>query len=149
MTKNQHDSDNKNSETVIYEGRSVAFYSALVEAWINTRMECDKQILSLSSLALGGLIAIQQKGLGDATSFIVWLCGGVCFVLAILLALIVLSMNAHYIEKLAEDSKSTRHEYLLKLLDIALMILFVFGVVLTFTLAIKETGFVAILKQNN
>ena len=45
--------ENKNS---LEEQKGVAYYSALVNAWITTRMEKDKQLLTLSAAGIGLII---------------------------------------------------------------------------------------------
>lgn len=128
-------------EMAHYRDRSVAYYGALVTAWIETRMERDKQILTLSSLGLGGLIALEQTGLNDVWSFGFWIAAGLVFIVTILLALVILSLNAKHISALVRDTTSTDHERCLLFLDIVLMMFFFIGIVLTFTLAVHESGF--------
>lgn len=141
--KNQSDPE----EMALYRERSVAYYGALVEAWINTRMERDKQILTLSSLALGGLVAFQATGLSDTWSLGLWFFSSISFIIAIFLALIILSLNARYIQRLAHDHSCTDYEGCLQKLDIALMIVFFAGVLLTFGLALDKSGFEITKKQ--
>jgi uncharacterized membrane protein len=134
-----------NDEQEIYKARKVAYYGACVEAWITTNMERDKQILGLSSLALGGLIAFQQT-LNDTTSFLLWLGASLIFISAIILALFILSLNAKYIEKLIKENVTPDDEKRMSLADGVLTVLFILGIVLTFSLAVKESGF-SIYKQ--
>lgn len=145
MSDNEQSEDS--AEIEIYKGRRVAYYAALVEAWIGTRMERDKQILALSSLGLGGLIALEQAGLENTTSFGLWVISGLLFLTAIFLALIILSLNANYIQKLAHDHESTDHEGALRTLDKVLMTVFFLGVLSAFSLAVHETDFALIKKS--
>ena len=141
------DKPEDDTDREIYKGQRVAYYAALVEAWIGTRMERDKQILTLSSLGLGGLIALEQAGLENTTSFGLWVVSGLLFLMAIFLALIILSLNANYIQKLAHDHESTDHEGALRTLDKVLMTVFFLSVLSTFTLAVHETDFTLIEKS--
>jgi hypothetical protein len=40
------------------EGKNIAHYSTLLSAWIQTKMERDKTLVTLSSAAIGFLVAI-------------------------------------------------------------------------------------------
>lgn len=53
--------------------KDVAFYSSCVNAWIQTRMEKDKQLLTLSSVAMGFLINLYKDLGNDTTAFVLWL----------------------------------------------------------------------------
>ncbi len=38
--------------------KSVAYYSSLVNAWIQTRMEVDKNLIGISSIGIGFIITL-------------------------------------------------------------------------------------------
>lgn len=120
--------------------KEVAFYAALVEAWINTRMERDKQVLTLSSLALSGLIAF-TAGLKDGTEFALWLSAATVFIVSILCALLVFAINAEFIQKLIREESADALDVVLKILDRAVMLSFFLGVCITFSLAIVKADF--------
>lgn len=40
------------------EGKNIAYYSVLVNAWIQTRMERDKTLVTLSAAAVGLLVTL-------------------------------------------------------------------------------------------
>lgn len=78
-------SDEENS---LDEQKSVTYYSALVNAWIATRMEKDKQLLTLSSAGIGLIIFFQPK-LSTLFEFWVWILAGGCFLISLGLLLSV------------------------------------------------------------
>ncbi|MGY0582644.1 MAG: hypothetical protein ACW7DV_11235, partial [Paraglaciecola chathamensis] len=41
-----------------FEGKNVAFYSTLLSAWIQTKMERDKTLITLSSAAIALLVTM-------------------------------------------------------------------------------------------
>lgn len=99
----------QSSPADIQQGKKVEFYAALVNAWIGTRMEIDKQVLALSALGLGGLIALASKGIDTWSAFVVGFLSGACFFIATILTLIVLSLNAGLLANVIknEETKAT------------------------------------------
>ena len=46
------------NEDNINNAKEVAYYTALVDAWINTKMERDKSLLSLATAGIGLLVTL-------------------------------------------------------------------------------------------
>ena len=94
--------ENKNS---LNDQKEVAYYSALVNAWITTRMEKDKQLLTLSSAGIG-LTIIFQPRLSSILEFGIWVISGICFLLSIGILLSIFSDNGNLIEAEIQDPES-------------------------------------------
>ena len=120
--------------------KKVAFYQSFLSAWIENRMEKDKQILILSALAIGLLMTFRDE-LPDVFSFCLWLLSGFAFVIAIIIVLWIFRQNSDYIELLLinDDDQSEEIKKLEKSLQKKTLWafgLFILGIVLTISLAI-------------
>lgn len=145
---NEKDRKEKRADNELV-GKNVSWYQTFLSAWVENRMEKDKQIINLSSLAIGVLILL-RKEIGNSFQFGIWLLAGICFIISIMVLLQIFSQNSNYIENLI---KNTDHE---KINSIEKSLrsktfwgfnLFIVGIILTFLLAWSSTGFyIAILK---
>ena len=113
--------------------KEVAYYSAIVNGWLTTRLEHDKSILTLSSGAIGLLVTL-LTALGAATStiFILFVFATVSFLVAIISVVTIFKRNATHLEKVAKKKEST--DPVLRFLDNLASYSFIVGVL--FTLAI-------------
>jgi hypothetical protein len=125
MTDNDKNSlDNQNK---------AAYYQALVNAWFTTRMEKDKQLLTLSSAGVGLIITFQSK-LNTYLEFFLWLLTGFCFLTSIFLLLWILRKNSDLIEHTINNNDSIKLEKRVSLMDTLVSVSFYLGVVLAFIL---------------
>lgn len=88
--------DEKTNSKVDGDPLLTAYYRALVSAFVENRMEHDKQILVFSALALGLLVVLGDR-LSTAVAFWVWLADCAVFAAAILLVLRIFKQNADYL----------------------------------------------------
>jgi amino acid transporter len=80
--------------------KELAYYGALVNGWIDTKMERDKSLLTLSAGGLGVLITLLSTiGVKELSELILYALASLCFVLTIILCVIIFSRNANYLEK--------------------------------------------------
>lgn len=124
--------------------KHVAFYQTFLSAWTASRMEKDKQVLTLSALAIGLLTTFRSE-LDDVFAFCVWLSAGASFVISIVIILLIFGQNSDYIEQIIRDDNQDKKMGVEKSLQRKTLWgfrLFVIGVVLTVFLAIYGTGFV-------
>lgn len=112
----------------------------MVEAWVNTKMERDKQILAISSLGLGGLVSF-SAGLNGGSEFFLWITASLFFVISILMILIIFEMNGKLIHRLINGRTTDGAEAILKILDKTVIATFLLAVCLTFGLAINKSNF--------
>jgi len=124
--------------------KNIAFYGTFLNAWVENRMETDKQLLTLSSLAIGLLMIFYDK-LHTTTELVLWLAAGVLFILTIILVLCIFRSNSKYIECLIVDDDQHRKQAVEKSLQTMTACafgMFIVGIIFTFALAIVKSGFV-------
>ena len=141
--------DKQNFENQELMEKKVAYYESFLKAWIENRMETDKQILTLSSLAIGLLMILQAK-LNTVVEFVLWLSAGGIFIVAIVIVLFIFRHNSTYIGCLIrEDNQSQQDavEKSLRSLTACAFVAFILGIILTYALAIVESGFVIVKAQ--
>ncbi|MGH1397897.1 MAG: hypothetical protein ACRBCT_01655 [Alphaproteobacteria bacterium] len=76
--------------------KKIAYYSACVNAFIQTRMEKNKQLLTLSALGIG-LLASLREDIHNMSSLVLWFLSGFLFLASITLSLIIFAKNADYV----------------------------------------------------
>jgi len=80
--------------------KEVAYYSTLLGAWVDTKMEHDKSLLTLSSGGLGLLITLLSTvGVKEKRELILYVFASLCFALTIILCIIIFERNAIYLKK--------------------------------------------------
>src|SRR5574340_292490 len=110
--------------------KQVEYYAASVNAWFNTSLEHDKNLLALSAGGIGLLLTLLTTvGLSSAEFLILYIGAIVSFVVALVAILIVLRRNRTYIENTLLGKSS--NDPLLAKLDLAALFAFGIGVVFT------------------
>lgn len=93
----------ENSEMA--QQKEIQYYAALVNAWIVSKMEIDRLLVTLSS---GGLVVLvtllslanlSHWNCGTIVIFSLLLIAGVTFIITIISCILIYSSNADYIEK--------------------------------------------------
>jgi len=109
------------------DGRDIAFYSAVVNAWITTRIEKDKSVLTLAVAGIG-LLATLLAAVGVRTLLEIpfYAIGFSGFLIASWTAVQIFDQNAEYLGKLAKDEDC--EDPALSSLDRRLMYSFLCGV---------------------
>jgi hypothetical protein len=112
-----------------------AYYSALVAAWIDTRMERDKSILALSTASIGLLFTLLTT-VGAASVRVIVLYSGcfLLFLISIICSVTIFGWNAAYIQCLLRNEAPQKRR--LDILDGTLFGCFIAGLVLTVVLGI-------------
>ena len=106
MNDNTTDTNNEKSQ------KKVAYYSALVNAWIQTKMEVDKTLIIISSAGIGFLITIISKlDINNVTELIIYLSAFISFFIVIITCVEVFRKNAVYIKNII-DEKDDNHKRL-------------------------------------
>lgn len=84
--------------------KEVAFYSACVTAWIETRMEYDKTIITLSATGIGLLVTLLSTVGIFGTFHLITVCIALFgFLSAIIITLYVFIKNSDYLENLVNN----------------------------------------------
>jgi hypothetical protein len=120
--------------------KDLAYYSALVGAWIETKMERDRTLVTLSAAGIGLLVTILTTAGIASQRWILWLYGGAFlgFVLTLLATLVVFGRNSRLIEQAVQGTSQESPK--LRRLDLFSMTCFSFAVGCTIAI-----GFVAAL----
>ena len=141
-----------------YMQKNVAFYQTFLSAWVQNRMEFDKQLLTLSSLAIGVLMLFHED-LKTLPFLILWLITGISFITTIIIILRIFKNNPDYIEYIiAEDGVSEAERKVIEEKRIELekslqknteyaFITFIIGIILTLSLVVVKSGIITITIQ--
>jgi hypothetical protein len=110
------------------EKRELAHYTATVTAWFNTRMEHDKSLLTLSTAAIGVLIALASKiTLNSLASLILYIAALLSFILCLTAVLWIYRQNSKHLENMLQSDAA--RDRLLSFLDPAALCTFGAGIV--------------------
>jgi len=87
------------------EGKRIAYYSALVQAWIQTRMERDKTLCTLSAAGIGLLVTLLTTiGVHFKWEFIPYALAFLGFFVTIWCTIKIYRKNSKYIESIVKES---------------------------------------------
>ena len=115
------------------EQKEIAYYSALVNGWLTTRLEHDKTILVLSAGGVGLLVTLLTTvGVRSRETYVLFFLATFAFLVAIAAIVVVLRRNASHLEKVISGAESS--DPVLRFLDGVASYAFVTRVL--FTLAI-------------
>jgi hypothetical protein len=115
--------------------KEVEFYAAGVNAWLNTRLELDKGLLSLSAAGIGLLVTLLPTGAGRSVElFVLYILALLAFLTCIGSILLVLKHNASHIERVIAGQEA--ESLLLMLLDKVAAISFFVGTVFSTAIGI-------------
>jgi hypothetical protein len=108
--------------------RELAFYSSLLDAWVNTRMERDKSLFTLSTAAIGLLVTLLTTvGARGSLTPCLYAAAFLCFLLVIVGTLEIFRRNADHIVALL--SNPAAEDRTLDRLDRLLLVSFALGVI--------------------
>jgi uncharacterized membrane protein YgcG len=120
-----------------YEAKDKVFYAAMISAWINTKLERDKQLLGLSVTAIGFLVALLRTvGVSDLAQLGLFSFALFAFLVTIISVIAILGENAAHIEKMLDSSETESKA--LTVLDKVSGISFVAGMVLIVIIGINS-----------
>ncbi|MBI1804561.1 MAG: hypothetical protein HY033_09795 [Ignavibacteriae bacterium] len=129
------DSTDTNENDDEKKEKRIAFYSAIVNAYIESSFEKDRSLLNLCSGGIGLLITLLST-IGPASwlELILYLVALLFFGSAILLIIYVLSENRNYLVRLNKGEEL--NETKLKVLDKLISMLFIGAVVVSLTIGV-------------
>ena len=135
-------------EEELVNSKKVAFYSAVVQAWIATRMEKDRTLLTLSSGGIGLLATLLATvGPSSRTELVLYGLAGASFIGSIVASVLIFHRNSDHLEDVVlREARGDDHK--LKRLDAILFTLFLAGVVLTGAIAMVS-GYSRIRKDRS
>ena len=95
--------------------KNVAFYQVLFTAWMSNRMEKDKQIVTLSALAVGLLMTFRSE-INDIPSLFIVLFAGGFFTSSMIVVLVIFKQNSDFIMLVIRDNNQKEISQCLHLL---------------------------------
>jgi hypothetical protein len=128
--------------------RDLARYSAMVNAWIATRMEKDKTLLLLAAGG-SGLLASLMAAVGPSSMCELWLYGAASFFFLVTIgcAIWIFGRNGDHIEHVLNTNDQNDDKLLVKL-DAWMLGSFVLGVILTTAVGLTA-GYNRLHKKEN
>lgn len=117
--------ENQESEDEHREKR-VAYYSAVVTGWINTKLERDKSLLTISSAGIAAVVALYaSKGINSTVEAYLLVTSLISFIFAIVIIIRIFDRNGEIFKAAAHGEKPVS----LKKLDVAASSFFLIGIV--------------------
>ena len=100
--------------------RELVYYDTFIKAWVQNRLETNKQLITLSVLAIGLLVSVFGKPDSPLESLI-WIFACSSFILCIITELGVFHRNTKYIEvelqRYSEENKKNPSQEILDYLE--------------------------------
>lgn len=119
------------------KGRNIAHYQVLLSAWISTRMERDKTIITLSSAAIALLVTIiTTVHLKSLLQYLFASLALTSFLGTICICLLIYQLNTKHLEECLRDNSETNTSKLLNKLDLLTTSCFHAGIIFAIMTAI-------------
>lgn len=110
------------------ENEDEIFRSAVINAWVNSKMERDKSLLTLSSGGIGLLVTLLSfKDVYSECELIFYAISFLAFVTCICSVLFIFTKNPNYLERLLNED-NVDGDKLLGFFDYAALISFCIGI---------------------
>ena len=120
----------------VEQQKNVAYYSALVNAWIQTKIEHDKTLISLSVGGIGLLVAILSAvGVKHSWEILLYVAALLSFIITTALCIYIFDRNSKHIEEVL--NKKGSRDYVLKRLDKVSLTCFVAAVSFSMAIGIR------------
>ncbi|MCK4752667.1 MAG: hypothetical protein KAS75_04410 [Planctomycetes bacterium] len=127
----------------VEQQKKVEYYAALVNAWIQTKMDHDKVLITLSAGGIALLVSLLSTvGVKQYWELGLYILAALCFLVTIVACIFILERNSKHIENVL--AKKATEDYLLSRLDGVSRLFFIHGMI--FSLLI---GVVTAVKQLN
>ncbi|BAZ52355.1 hypothetical protein NIES4103_50150 [Nostoc sp. NIES-4103] len=120
-----------------YEAKDRAFYSAMISAWLNTKIERDKQLLGLSSTAIGLLVTLLRTfGASNSLQKFLFAFALLSFLITVIAVVCILDRNAVHIQEVLNKSKT--QDKCLMVLDKVAAFSFIIGMILVIIIGLNS-----------
>lgn len=130
------------------DDKEVAYYSAKVNAWFNTKLEYDKSLLVLSASAIGLLVTLLTTiGVNSFALLLVFFASIISFIVCLITVLTIFSRNAKHLEELIAGR--VKDDPILGFLDYLSIISFTLGVLLAAIIGLATATDNFILREAN
>lgn len=128
-----------------FSQKNVAFYQTMLGAFIESRNEFDKQLLTISVAALGFILNFHEKMISSKLSLLLFALAALLYLIAITGLLAILTLNAKYIEKELKSDSTAANEITKTLDQNDLLVRWAFGIAVILTVILF---FIIILNKN-
>ncbi len=119
------------------EGKNIAHYQTLLSAWIETRMEQDRMVITLSAAAIGLLVTIiTTVGINGFWQYLFAVASIAGFIVATCSSLHIFQVNAKHLEESLRSQSTDNTSKLLKKLDKVTIVCFYAGIICAVLMAI-------------
>lgn len=119
----------------VSEGKEIAYYTIVASAWIETRMERDKTLVTLSAAAIGLLVTLLTTvGARSFLEVALFVCAALAFIVTLTVTLRIFARNSDHLEAIAQGKSGgdpTLEKY-----DKFAVRSFLFGVVIFFLIGL-------------
>jgi hypothetical protein len=117
------------------EQKDVAYYSALINAWITSKMERDKTLVLMSGGGIGLLVTLLSTvGAKQCWKVILYSFAFIFFTLTIVICIIIFDKNSKHIEEVL--NKGQTRDYALRRLDKWSLISFVLAMLFSISIGV-------------
>lgn len=127
----------KEENKEIEVGKQIEWYAAVINANINTRFELDRQLLTISSAAIGVLVSFMND-IKTLILFGFWGLSGFCFLMTVILALNIFKNNRYVLEGHLQGINTQIIDDSLRNKDILMRFCFILGIVSLIVLALLK-----------
>lgn len=129
------------SEDKLKDEKEVAYYSALVNAWINTKMERDKTLLILSSGGIGILVTLLSTiGAVNCFGIVFYVLAFISFLVTMIILVTIFDKNSKHIEEAIKGKKDSDPK--LDLLDKISLWSFILGALFSIVVGINSAIYI-------
>jgi hypothetical protein len=116
--------------------KEVEYYAAQVNAWLNTKFEHDKSLLTLSAGAIGLLVTLlSATGVKSIETLIMYMLALLAFIVCLAALLWIFRRNAKHLERVVQGKAD--NDSVLVLLDNTAISSFLLGVLLSSIIGIS------------
>ena len=127
----------KDRDRELKEDKKVAYYSALIDAWVHTRMERDKSLLSLSAGGIALLVTLlTTTGTKNYIETTLYFLALQSFLATVMACLAIFKRNSRHLKELASVDRSK--DSVLERLDYFSYWSFIIGVLLAIAVGVTS-----------
>jgi len=140
---------NEQKSDTTEQQKDIILYSAMVNAWVQTKMERDKTLISISAGGIGLLVTILSTvGVQYWWQILLYCCAFLSFCVVIIALIVIFDKNSKYIEKVIDkkaspdnkkdslDNEKAFQKHVLKRLDSVSFYSFVLAVIFSIVIGI-------------
>ena len=123
------------SQLSSHEQKNIAYYSALINAWVTTRFEFDRSLLTLSAGGIGLVVTLLTTfGVTSMTVLVIQAATVIAFAVSGALVFYVYKRNAQHLIDVVKDTAIA--DPVLKNVDRAAVFFFALGIILLFVVGV-------------